>query len=134
MSDITGADLLDTLMADDEPDAVGVQVKDVVAFQIKKFVLQALLEKAITVVPTRDVMPVLKCFQFVVDPQRLRVIASDCELSLIAATPMVSVSTPGTAVFPARKLLDIVKSAEDGDVLVKVRGNSAQIFIGRASW
>src|SRR5207244_8303440 len=92
-------DLLSSIMAQDFDEAPEPEAPQVTKFEIKKFVLQALLEKAITVVPTRDVMPVLKCFQFVVDPQRLRVIASDCELSLIASTPMVAVSHPGTDVF-----------------------------------
>lgn len=128
------SDLLASLMADDPTDVVEDEVKRVLEIRIKKFVLQALLEKAITVVPTRDVMPVLKCFQVIAEPKLLRVIASDCELSLIASTPMVAVQWPGTAVFPARKLLDIVKSADDGDVSIKVSGHSARIAIGRASW
>lgn len=128
------SDLLARIMAEpmndanDEP-AVNTRL----AFEIKKFVLQALLEKAITVVPTRDVMPVLKCFQFVVDT-RLRVIASDTIMSLVASTPMVVVRQPGTAVFPAKKLLDIVKTAEDADVAITVTGTAASITIGRASW
>jgi DNA polymerase-3 subunit beta len=127
-------DLLSSIMAQDFEEQPEPEAAQTVKFEIKKFVLQALLEKAITVVPTRDVMPVLKCFQFVVDPQRLRVIASDCELSLIASTPMVAVSYPGTAVFPAKKLLEIVKSAQDGDVSISVKGTSAHVVIGRASW
>ena len=90
-------------------------------FEIKKFVPQQTLPRRPSPsCPTRDVMPVLKCFQFNVDPQRLRVIASDMEMTLIATTPMVSVTWPGVAVFPARKLLDIVKSAEDADVTIHV--------------
>jgi DNA polymerase-3 subunit beta len=131
----SGHDLIASIIADDL-DTVqrGVEVKQVMQFTIKKFVLQVLLDKAITVVPTRDVMPVLKCFQFHLEPKRLTVIASDCEITLIASTPMVSVTWPGVAVFPARKLLDIVKSAEDADVQIKVTGRIAHIVIGRASW
>lgn len=127
-------DFLATLLADDPVDNDIATEHNVVAFAIKKFVLQTLLEKAITVVPIRDVMPVLKCFQFHVDPQRLRVVASDMEMSLIATTPMVTVLQPGTAVFPARKLLDIVKTAEDTDVNINVSDTTASITIGRASW
>jgi DNA polymerase-3 subunit beta len=97
-------------------------------------VLQALLDKAFTVVPTRDVMPVLKCFQLIAEPQRLRVVATDLEMSLIAATPMITVHQPGTAVFPAKKLVEIVRAAEDADITVKVMNTTATITIGRASW
>jgi DNA polymerase-3 subunit beta len=128
------ADLLASIFAEDPAERRAVPVREVINIQMKKFVLQALLEKAITVVPTRDVMPVLKCFQLQVDPQRLRVIASDLEMSMIASTPMVTVHTPGVAVFPAKKFLEVVKSAEDADVEIRVTGTSARIEIGRASW
>ncbi len=128
------SDVLAAIMADDPTEVAAPQISTVMCFTIKKFVLQVLLEKAITVVPTRDVMPVLKCFQFQLDPQRLRVVASDLEMSLIASTPMVSVAWPGVAVFPAKKLLEVVKTAEDADVAIKVTNTTARIQIGRASW
>lgn len=127
-------DFLSALFAEQVTDTTEPEIRQVLSFEIKKFVLQALLEKAITVVPTRDVMPVLKCFQFQVDNQRLRVVASDLEMTLIASTPMVSVACPGIAVFPAKKLLEIVKAAEDADVRIKVTGTTATVGIGRASW
>ncbi len=104
------------------------------AFTIKRFVLHAMLEKAITVVPTRDVMPVLKCFQFQVETKNLRVVASDCEQTLIVSTPLVDARWPGTVVFPARKLIEIVKTADGTDVNIDVTGSTATIVIGRASW
>lgn len=127
-------DLLASIMADDAAELPELEQPEVLNFEVKKFVLQVLLEKAITVVPVRDVMPVLKCFQFQLDRQRLRVVASDLEMSLVASTPMVSVTTPGIACFPAKKLLEVVKSAEDADVLIRVKGTTARITIGRAAW
>lgn len=127
-------DFITALLADDPEDNIQLPTRHVLSFEIKKFLLEALLNKAYTVVPVRDVMPVLKCFQFHVDPQRLRVVATDNELSFIATTPMVSVSQPGVAVFPAKKLLDIVKTADDSDVRITVTNTTAAITIGRASW
>jgi DNA polymerase-3 subunit beta len=128
------SDLLASIMADDPADLPEPVLTEILSFEVKKFVLQVLLEKAITVVPVRDVMPVLKCFQFQVDRQRLRVVASDLEMSLIASTPMVTVTTPGIAVFPAKKLLEVVKTAQDADVHIRVKGATARITIGRAAW
>lgn len=128
------SDLLAAIMADDPADNTPTQDNPGVSFQIQKFMLRALLEKAFTVIPTRDVMDVLKCFQFQVDRQRLRIVASDLEMSLIASTTMVSVSNPGVAVFPAKKLVEIVKTAEDAEVTITVRNTTARIKIGRASW
>jgi len=105
-----------------------------IGFTIKRFILQLLLDRAATVVPTRDVMPVLKNFQIDVRPGRLRVIASDTELSMIATTELVEVDAPGVAVFPARKMLDIVREADEGDVRIRVRGQAAAITIGRTTW
>ncbi len=105
-----------------------------VAFTIKRFILNLLLDKAATVVPAKEVMPVLKCFQLDVAPGRLRVTASDMELSLIAATELVDVHTPGVAVFPAGKLLAIVREADDGDAVIRVAGQRAAITIGRTTW
>lgn len=127
-------DFLTALFGPENDVAPERQVRHVLHLEIKKFVLAALLDKAITVVPTRDVMPVLKCFQFQVDPQRLRIIASDLEMSLIASTPMVTVHQSGTAVFPAKKLVEILRNAGDFDVHIKVVNTTATIAIGSASW
>lgn len=127
-------DFLSALLDDDPLDAPARIASVVLKFEIKTFVLKALLDRAITVVPTRDVMPVLKCFQFQLFAQQLRIVASDMEHTLVAATSMVTCHEPGSAVFPARKLLDIVKAAEDGTVAITVTGTTANIAIGRASW
>jgi DNA polymerase III sliding clamp (beta) subunit (PCNA family) len=47
---------------------------------------------------------------------------------------MVSVTTAGIAVFPAKKLLEVVKTAEDADVHIRVKATTARISIGRAAW
>lgn len=127
-------DLLAAILDDDNTDTTQPEPNLILRFTTKQFVLQALLEKAITVVPTRDVMPVLKCFQLQLDTQRLRIIASDLEMSLIASTPLVTTHQPGTAVFPAKKLLEVVKTAEDADINITVKNTTAHIQIGRASW
>lgn len=136
MAEVSGTDLLNMIMADDPELEIEHQIQTRLAFTIKRDVLLNLLEKAFTVIPTRDVMPVLKCFQFWLDRWGLRVTASDSELSLIASTQEVFPKHHGTAVFPARKLIEIVKSADFPNVVIAVSGTSpvADIRIGRASW
>lgn len=104
------------------------------ALTVKLFVLRAVLEKAAAVVPQRDVMPVLKCVQLHADDDGLRVVATDTELSVRAATQMVSVTAPGVAVFPARRLLDIVREADEGTVSIDVDGEVAVVTVGRTTW
>lgn len=124
------AHILDTASTDDLPVPAGERLK----ITIRKHVLSNLLDKAATVVPTHDVMPVLKNFLVQVDNERLKVIATDLELSIIATTPLVTVHTPGTCVLPAKKLTAIIREAADGEVNLRVTGTTAQIIIGRASW
>ena len=107
-----------------------------ISFETKRFALQSLLDKAATVLPTRDTVPVLKNFLVEVDddPQRLRVIATDLELSVLAVSEVVSVGQAGTGVFPGARLLELVREASDGDVAVKVDAGVATIEVGRTSW
>lgn len=110
--------------------------------EAKRFVLQALFEKASSVVPVKDILPVLKNFQVVAESDegidRLRVVATNLELMVLASTEMVNVVTPGTVVFPAKKLLEILRQAEDDEMYIDVAATSegliADIAVGRTSW
>lgn len=144
----SGFDILDEVMAD-APVVAEVAAKPSVpslvhpealvggsfAFSAKKFLLQMLLERTASVVPTKDIMPVLKNFQFEVAPGRLTVVATDLELSVVATTEMVEVEAPGTGVFPAKKMLDIVREAADeGDVRITVINGVAHVAVGKTAW
>jgi DNA polymerase-3 subunit beta len=122
--------ILDTPTTDDLPVPAGERLR----ITIRRHVLQLLLDKAATVVPTHDVRPVLKNFLIQVDIDRLRVIATDLELSMIATTPLVTVHTPGICVLPAKKMTAIIREASGDDVALAVIGTTAHITIGRASW
>jgi len=104
------------------------------SFETKKFVLQALLDKASSVLPSRDVMQVLKNFQVEVAPGILRVVATDLELSVLAVTEMVNVTKAGTAVFPGKRLIELVREADDSDIIFDVVDGQASIRVGRTSW
>lgn len=105
-------------------------------FRIQQHVLMAMLTKASKVVPSRDIVPVLKNYSIeAVDGSvgYLRVSATDLELSLLVVG-FADVATPGRALLPSRKLLEIVASAEDEEVFVRVDEGRCHIDIGRASW
>lgn len=102
--------------------------------RIKRFVLKEILEKAATVVPTRDVAPVLKNVQVAAKGGRLRVAATDTELSMVASTELVEILVEGTCVLPAKRMLDILKEAGEFDVHLRVSGTNAAITIGRTTW
>jgi DNA polymerase-3 subunit beta len=107
-----------------------------IGFETKKFAMQSLLDKAETVRPTRDIVPVLKNFQIEVndDPPQIRVVATDMELSVLASSEVVSVNKPGVGVFPGQRLLELVREANDGDLVVEVDAGIATIRVGRATW
>lgn len=102
--------------------------------RIRRFVFKEILDKAATVVPTRDVAPVLKNVQIVAKDGRLRVAATDTELSMVASTELVEILVEGTCVLPAKRMLDILKEAGEFDVHLRVCGTSAAITIGRTTW
>jgi DNA polymerase III subunit beta len=104
------------------------------SFTAKRLILAALVDKAISVVPNRDVMPVLKHFLVQVAPGRLQMAATDLELSVLASTPAVTTSATETLVLPARKLLSILKEASGDDITVDVDGEFATVRAGTASW
>jgi DNA polymerase-3 subunit beta len=129
------SNLVDEVMASGSTTTVvGHSTSVVFEVEMKKFVLQSLLEKASAVVPTRDILPVLKNFQIEAFDNRVRVTATDLELSVVVGTEMVTVTVPGVAVFPAKKLLTIVREAGEGDVHISVVGGQATVSIGRTSW
>jgi DNA polymerase-3 subunit beta len=100
----------------------------------KRFVFQALFEKASSVVPSKDIMPVLKNFQVEALAGRLRVVATDLELSVVTTTEMVQTERTGVAVFPAKKILEIIREAEDEDMVIDVQDGVASITVGPSSW
>ncbi len=131
---VDGRDLLASMLDEDTTFVATPAQEPTFALTIGKYILALLLERAAPVVPTRDVMPVLKNFQFDARPGRLRVVATDMELSMVATAELVTVDTPGIAVFPARKLMEILRKAADGDVRLRVVAGTARITVGRTTW
>lgn len=107
-----------------------------VCFEIDRNVLKVLLEKAIDVVPTKDMYPVLKNFQFRVRGDKLSVVSSNMDISIIASTAMsVETKVGGVEIFPARKLLEIVRESDSSSrIFIQVTGRTAYVVSGNASW
>lgn len=86
-------------------------------FEINREVLLHLLEKAINVVPTRDIIPVYTNFQFDVVENYLQVIATNGEISIKVCTSQVATKVSGKEIFPARTLMAIIKEAANGSTV-----------------
>lgn len=126
--------LIDDVLADEPEPAAAPSPQKTFSIQIKRFVLKLLIERAARVVPTRESMPVLKNLRFDAAGGYLSVTATDTELTLVSRTELVEVNQPGTAYFPAKRLADIVRSAEGDTVSIVVEGLTATIAIGRTTW
>lgn len=100
----------------------------------RRFLLAALLDKASNVIPTKEVIKVLRNFQVEAKDNRLRIAASDLELSIICTTSMVKVDTPGRIVLPAKKMQEICRNASGEDVSIEVVDGTATVLCGRTSW
>lgn len=117
-------------------------IPDVTArFVTKTFVLRGLLDKALIVLPTRDVGQgqVLKNFQIeLTDDQaapKLRIAATDLVLWALASTELVEYEGSGCKlVLPGKVLDEIVTTAEEGDITFDVADGNARIKVGRTTW
>ena len=104
------------------------------AFAVKRFVFLLLLERAGHVVPSREINPVLKNVKVDVAEGRLQVAATDLELSILASTELVETDVGGCAVFPAKRMTEIVREAAEDTVVVEVVDGTATITVARATW
>lgn len=101
------------------------------SFEIQREVLLSLLEKAIGVVPSRDMVPVYNNFQFIVREGELIVTASSQRMSIVVSTTQVETKVAGVEVFPAKTLLNIVKESSAGNkVFIEVTASGAVIVSG----
>lgn len=101
--------------------------------RVDKDVLLSLLEKAVSVVPSRDFTSATKNFYFVTNTT-LSVTATDNSLWISTFTDQFTATEQVTVVIPAQKLLEITKEAPDGELHIHIQGQQADIFADRCSW
>lgn len=134
MSAVTANGFIDNILAEDATPPASPGPEQTFAIQIKRFVLKLIIERAARAVPSRESMPVLKNLRFDAHEGRLDVTATDTELTMIATTELVQIDHSGTAYFPAKRLAEIVRTAEGDTVTIVVSGLTATIAIGRTTW
>lgn len=119
------------LMPSAHTDTLTAEEVNGTCFEMSREVLLSLLEKAIIVVPSRDMVPVLTNFQFQITEDSLTVVASSLEMSLVLTTNQVTTKVPGTEVFPAKTLLTIVREANAGSsIYIEATPSGAVIVAG----
>lgn len=104
------------------------------SFTTRRDWLSQLAEWALAAVPGSPSLPVNGCFKVTVAPDRLELAATDQQLTVLAETLTVDAKAGGGAFIPARRLREILSAAANGDVTVAVRGRTAKVTAGGASW
>jgi DNA polymerase III sliding clamp (beta) subunit (PCNA family) len=88
----------------------------------------------VAAVPSSATLPVNGCFQVTVSPERLQVAATDQAKAVVTEIPAVLTQSSGQVYLPAKKLRSILSEAREGDVTVSVKGGTAAVTAGSASW
>lgn len=104
------------------------------SFRIKKYGLIPLLDKAGAIIPAKPILPVLKNFRITATGSSLTIAATDLDQSLITTSTLVSIDKSGTALIPAKRLIDCVREAPDGELTITVVNGEAHITADRTSW
>jgi DNA polymerase-3 subunit beta len=95
--------------------------------------LSRIISLAQSAASTKNVMPVLTNLLFEADKDSLTVTGTDLELG-VRIKINLEVAQPGTATLPAKKLSELVKTFDDGDVEISVKdGVKGEIKSGRAT-
>jgi DNA polymerase III sliding clamp (beta) subunit (PCNA family) len=101
---------------------------------VRRAVLTQLTEWALIAVPSNTSLPVNACVRVTADASGLTLAASDAASSVFCTTQAVQTALPGAAFIPAKKLRALLAEAPEGDVTVAVKGKSATVTAGGASW
>ena len=87
------------------------------------------LQKAVMAVskaiPAKSALPILEDFLFELDTQRLRITASDSELTLRTDVEPESIVEPGRMTVPAKHLMDLLKELPDQPLTVRTTGDGS---------
>lgn len=103
-------------------------------FTAKRFHLLQLTERAAAVVPGKNIYPLLSNFQVTIGEGRIKVAATDMELSVLSESTLVVCRGHGTVLIPARRFLSILRESPEVDIDVRVVRGTASVTAGQASW
>ena len=86
--------------------------------------LKALLDVS-KAIPTKSALPILENFLFVAKDGRLKVTASDSELTLVTSIEVESLEEEGSIAVPARHVMDLLKVLPDQPLKIRTLGESS---------
>lgn len=97
-------------------------------FSVQSTVLQKALAKISGVVPTKSTLPILEHILFTLSKNKLRLLATDLEMSMFAEIE-VNGSEDGSIAIPARRLMDTIKALPDIMLVFSIDEESKKVKI-----
>ncbi len=133
-------DLAEMIADDPElvPEIVAVDAR--VAMKISTARLGSMLDRANAVIPAKEVVPGTAYARLDAvlgddnTANSVTITASDGVQTLQIVTDMVSVSVPGVALLPAKRIIDVLRLAPEDIISMVIVGTAAVIRSGRAQW
>jgi DNA polymerase-3 subunit beta len=104
----------------------------VVKFEIQQEELQRALDVVANVAPAKTTMPILTSLLFEVGEGRLKISATNLDISIVTSTDKVDIKTAGKAAIPASKVVPFVRSLSPGPVTLVLKGKQIRLDGGKA--
>lgn len=97
-------------------------------FTADRDILTNLLQKAAGTVSNKEVQPILKNFLIRAEDESLACLSTDMSLGAIAEVPLPTIKEEGIVCVPAKKLLDMAKTAPAGLMKLELEGKILSVY------
>ncbi len=101
-------------------------------FVIQQEDLQKALDIIANVVPAKTTLPILTCVLMEASEGRLRLSATNLDLSITTSTDTVEIKDEGKVAIPATKFVPFVRSLRSGSVTIAQTGEQIRLDSGKA--
>ncbi len=101
-------------------------------FEIQQEELQKALDVIANVVPAKTTLPILTCVLMEASEGRLRLSATNLDISITTSTDKVEIKDEGKVAIPATKFVPFVRSLRSGTVTIAQTGEQIKLDSGKA--
>jgi DNA polymerase-3 subunit beta len=104
-----------------------------VKIEIQQEDLQKALSIVSNVVPSKTTLPILTCILMEAQEERLKLSATNLDISIATATDKVRIKKPGRMAIPAIKFVTFIRSLAPGLVKIEDKGGKIVVLAGKAT-
>ena len=101
-------------------------------FEIQQEELQKALDVIANVVPAKTTLPILTCVLMEAAEGKLRLSATNLDISITTATDKVDIKDEGKVAIPATKFVPFVRSLRSGTVTLAQTGDKIRLDSGKS--